>query len=223
MKRLCLIFFLVNLLSSTTNAFTHKDIISLFGLEPDEEIDTCENPCGENEVYVKNKRCSESCADGWQIALSSLDEAEKPSETDCERKKGCQCAQGYFRDKSGKCVDIYECPRPKCPKNQKWSDGEAHCSATCYDLKGRICLPIVIPGCRCKKGFVRLLEGKGCMPASKCTKEIAEAQFVSDLEELDIAGYLPEELDFLGKVKDLPYLNPPDDVEPVKSADKSSC
>ncbi|KAG8198783.1 hypothetical protein JTE90_007093 [Oedothorax gibbosus] len=91
---------------------------------------------------------------------------------------GCICDEGYTRGPDKKCIKIEECEEPEtqaipeaslaCPKNEVFSDCEAHCQKNCTNYKKPFACPkICVKGCVCDKGLVRGQDGK-CVVPKKC-------------------------------------------------------
>lgn len=118
----------------------------------------CKNNCPVNEVYSRCGAgiCEATC---W-----------KRPEPKCPCVQGCICAPGLVRDPNTyKCVPAKNCPLIKpgqCPKNEEWSKDLAGCQKTCNNREEKKCLPI--PGCVCKKGYIRSSVTNQCIPLAAC-------------------------------------------------------
>ncbi|XP_076163025.1 chymotrypsin inhibitor-like isoform X2 [Ptiloglossa arizonensis] len=55
----------------------------------------------------------------------------------------------------------------RCPRNEIWNECGSACPPTCKNPKPQICIDLCVPGCTCKRGFLRNNAGK-CVPPSAC-------------------------------------------------------
>ncbi|KAI5636359.1 trypsin inhibitor like cysteine rich domain-containing protein [Phthorimaea operculella] len=107
--------------------------------------------CDANEVY---RSCVPECPQDY----------EKPCPTtplpNC--KPGCQCKEGYKRDKDGICSPSPS-PKPPTPTPPTCPDNEYYYNCVPYCPPGRACSqaidPGCEPGCRCKEGLERNQKG----------------------------------------------------------------
>nr|UPQ64758.1 zonadhesin-like protein 2 [Plectrocnemia conspersa] len=115
---------------------------------------TCAPACGENEVYSEcgNNGCQNTCENP---TLSWV----------CKGicTPGCICAEGYLKDKNGKCVLPCHCG---CGENEVYSVcGNNGCQNTCENpTLSTICKGPCIPGCICAEGYLRDANGKCVLP-----------------------------------------------------------
>ncbi|CAH1644195.1 unnamed protein product [Spodoptera littoralis] len=88
----------------------------------------------------------------------------------------CYCDEGYARDENNTCIPIEKCPKPKCPKHERFVDcppavcAPQNCTQLgfpieCPDYSDSGCP--VPPGCICEHDYVRNSKGK-CVHKSKC-------------------------------------------------------
>ncbi|XP_063704630.1 zonadhesin-like [Culicoides brevitarsis] len=109
----------------------------------DWEQNSCKGP---NEEYTDcGSSCSEACSN---------------EDTMCPDvcQKGCFCRKGYKRHPlTRECIPEKECPTkpPSCKDpNEEWNENGNPCSEAC-DRAVKICNSDPIPGCYCKKGYLR--------------------------------------------------------------------
>ncbi|XP_063549068.1 zonadhesin-like [Cydia strobilella] len=146
------------------------------GLVYDQNTNRCVKPeqctkqCkGSHEIYI-------DCPAGQCKAKTCDDLVNPPG---CPRIKppcpgGCVCEDGYFRDKSGKCIPKEQCPSLQCKKkNERWSNcviGECVPRA-CEDVGYPVACPDIIGpcagGCTCIEGFVKNSKGD-CIDMKDC-------------------------------------------------------
>jgi len=99
---------------------------------------------------------------------------------------GCFCKEGYLRNEQGVCVRSETCgdvkPLDKTPifapickdSNEAFQQCKA-CDATC-DNPNPICHKTCVPGCACREGHVRGVDGS-CMPIEACQKLGNETEY----------------------------------------------
>ncbi|EGT32101.1 hypothetical protein CAEBREN_18217 [Caenorhabditis brenneri] len=112
--------------------------------------------CHGNETFTHCGPC-----DGFCTNLHPTCEVE------CDA--GCLCNPGYVRDSEGHCIKVEDCP-VQCGANEELNT----CYNACEDPKciasapGDLCpIPVeCVPGCACKRGFVRDPSGKCVKPAA---------------------------------------------------------
>ncbi|CAH0627257.1 unnamed protein product [Chrysodeixis includens] len=134
----------------------------------------CPPECPENEVYdICPALCPPlRCPTNYR-ALYRCPAPPKPGDPRC--KPQCRCADGFLRNKDGKCIPKAQCPR-KCPKNEIFDV----CPATCPPLECGVnkalirCAAPLKPGdpkckpsCRCADGYLRNKAGD-CVPEAEC-------------------------------------------------------
>ncbi|GFT53006.1 hypothetical protein NPIL_616831 [Nephila pilipes] len=123
--------------------------------------------CGKDEEYNKcGSYCPPTCLNRHPFCIQAC-------------IPGCFCQKGLVRNDKGKCVKPNDCPTgpggpsKQCKEDEVYYDECApSCQGTCdtYNKKNVFC-PRCLPGCWCKKGFVKNKEGK-CIPTSKCPSKV---------------------------------------------------
>ncbi|XP_077291437.1 zonadhesin-like isoform X2 [Arctopsyche grandis] len=100
-------------------------------------------------------------------------------------KKGCFCKAGYVRDEDWFCVLPKDCPPavpplPVCKKqNETYTVCGSNCPQTCANYeKPKRCSKICVPGCFCKKGYVKNYNNT-CVLIKECPPRTA-IPYVSD-------------------------------------------
>ncbi|KAH6943511.1 hypothetical protein HPB50_022419 [Hyalomma asiaticum] len=166
--------------------------------------------CGDNEVW---KRCvSGSCAE----ATCTKPVIGPACTDDC--RYGCYCADGFYRNAEGNCVELDECPqrrrnaaehlttrdtggvlqifkippdRQECGLNEVWKEcASGTCAeATCIKpIVGPICTDDCRYGCYCADGFYRNADGN-CVVFKKCPPQEPTAT-----QDLTTEGYRPHRM-----------------------------
>ncbi|GBP53683.1 Inducible metalloproteinase inhibitor protein [Eumeta japonica] len=121
----------------------------------------CAPKCPKNEVYstcIQAECRALNCNQlGESISCPKLD----PSKC----KKGCVCAEGYVRNKKGKCIPQDTCPEG-CGGDPNAKTGcSNYCGHSCsdYNKKGVFCpLFCIVNGCACKDNGDPNAEKTGC-------------------------------------------------------------
>ncbi|XP_035220585.1 zonadhesin-like isoform X2 [Stegodyphus dumicola] len=102
---------------------------------------------------------------------------------------GCYCKKGLFRNADGKCVTAEQCSKSEKPPTliqvaAKCRNDEifVHCGSACpptCENKGKTvpCTQQCVPGCFCKRGLVRSIDGK-CIHPGQCPNEGNEHQLI---------------------------------------------
>ncbi|XP_077290901.1 zonadhesin-like [Arctopsyche grandis] len=112
--------------------------------DPNEEVVSCPNPCPGG-----------TC--------------EAPAFANCKapcKIRGCQCKNGYVKDKTGKCILLSQC-RPTCGPYEIYVDDSPYVQETCATL-GKPVVKGSKPGCICVDGYVRdVINGK-CIKKTAC-------------------------------------------------------
>lgn len=127
------------------------------------QFQNCNNICPINEIFSPNtSQCQPTCySRNFEKVLFK-----------CDSGKGCECKDGYVRDQDTyKCIPMSSCKgKPTnntCPLNEIYSDCLAGCPQTCKtryrDYKCKC-----VPGCVCKRGFVRSDINFQCIPIKLC-------------------------------------------------------
>ncbi|EGT32070.1 hypothetical protein CAEBREN_20270 [Caenorhabditis brenneri] len=112
-------------------------------------------PCGgrENESFQLSKACEATCANPVQECLGD-----------------CVCNEGYVRNAQGNCVKSEDCSVVQCALNEVYTSCYQECEdKKCFpsDTDGLCGIPPeCVPGCYCKRGFVRTPQGKCVKPAN---------------------------------------------------------
>ncbi|GBP53676.1 hypothetical protein EVAR_36046_1 [Eumeta japonica] len=127
----------------------------------------CPPKCPKNEVYstcIQGECRALNCSQlGQPLACASVDADS------C--KKGCICAQGYVRDKKGKCIPQDTCPEG-CGGDPNAKTGcNNYCGDSCLDYNKTdvICTDIcTLNGCSCKDNYVYDSTSKKCVLPKDC-------------------------------------------------------
>jgi len=128
--------------------------------------DKDEKKCPHNQKYSECVPCLTVCGKGGKVMKEKCNRNCLP---------GCACPEELpFQTKKGKCVA--ECPakkgkdkKPKCPKNQKYSDCATACPLVCGEPAPQICTAACEAGCTCTKNRWLRADGK-CVKEKKCPK-----------------------------------------------------
>ena len=114
-------------------------------------------PCPTNENY---KECAFDCGPQCQFPapFCSLGAG-------CIA--GCQCDDGFKRDREGKCHEAKQCQTAACPRNEHWKMCGTKCEATCILPNPTCTKECVDAKCECLPDFVRNESG-ACIPVSEC-------------------------------------------------------
>lgn len=92
----------------------------------------------------------------------------------------CRCRKGFARDYEDVCIPVKCCPgNTVCPMNEEYDMRIPSCppQMTCDDLFDKVVtcgqdeIPTYIPGCRCKRGYVRLGTRYKCVLPNECCSE----------------------------------------------------
>ncbi|GBP53678.1 Inducible metalloproteinase inhibitor protein [Eumeta japonica] len=129
----------------------------------------CPPKCSENEYYstcIQAECRALNCSQlGMPIACPRVD----PSYC----KKGCVCAEGYVRDKKGKCIPQDTCPEG-CGGDPNAKTGcNNYCGNSCLDYNDPdvVCTDIcTLNGCSCKDKYVYDSNLKKCVLPEECDK-----------------------------------------------------
>lgn len=83
---------------------------------------------------------------------------------------GCFCKQGHLRNSNGVCVPANQCEQTlhRCGENEEYRQCKG-CDGTC-DHPNPMCPRICIPGCACKRGYLRAAQNGKCIPKEECPK-----------------------------------------------------
>ncbi|GIY28033.1 uncharacterized protein CEXT_724821 [Caerostris extrusa] len=122
--------------------------------------DECfELTCGlDEEWYDCKPKCHNTCPN---FARAS---ACQDNEDDCE--PGCFCKNGLIMDVDGSCVEPEDCEDPVCEGDEEETDCMDPCN-TCSMICHTCRMTMCHPGCDCKDGFKRDVNGT-CIHVSEC-------------------------------------------------------
>ncbi|XP_055949174.1 zonadhesin-like isoform X5 [Argiope bruennichi] len=163
------------------------------------EPEDCPQPtCNEDEEY---KECGSSCP-------PSCSNLGKNIICTKECSPGCFCREGLVRNDEGECVEPEECPQDEnpevttpavptdtCGANEEYKNCGTACPSTCANIgMDRICTLECVPGCFCKKGFVRNDQGQ-CVEPDDCPQRTCG----EDEEYKDCGSACPPTCSNLGK------------------------
>uniref|UniRef100_A0A0K0FZE5 Trypsin Inhibitor like cysteine rich domain protein n=1 Tax=Strongyloides venezuelensis TaxID=75913 RepID=A0A0K0FZE5_STRVS len=122
--------------------------------------------CPKNERFNK---CGTACP------ITCNNYYNQPKECTLQCVAGCECSEGYIRDKlTKKCVLPSNCSpdtKYECPKNAHFEKCSTACPITCsnYNNPPKYCTFQCRAGCACNEGFVYNEKTKQCVRSSECS------------------------------------------------------
>nr|QZP43462.1 zonadhesin-like protein 1 [Pseudoips prasinana] len=142
-------------------------------------INQCPKPqCGVNEIY---EECPDALCTPQYCSELGFPQPCPDIPDRCPGPPGCVCANGYVRNKKGRCIPKANCP--SCGGDPNAVSGCGVCQKRCSNYnKGpipcpRICL---INACNCRKGFVLDDNTGKCVRPEKCSPICGEDEVYSD-------------------------------------------
>ena len=87
----------------------------------------------------------------------------------------CVCIEGFILDSNSNCILPTECPpavpNTTCTKpNTEFTECGKACEPSCANPHPRKCPMVCIPGCKCKAGYLRDVNGN-CILPKKCPRK----------------------------------------------------
>ncbi|CAL1266709.1 unnamed protein product [Larinioides sclopetarius] len=150
-------------------------------VEPEECPQRNSEECGEDEKYYD---CAPSCG-------GTCDTYNKTAVILClPCGPGCWCNEGLVKNNEGKCIPPEQCDVPKgphklCGLNEIYYDECApSCRGTCETHDQNVECPECVPGCWCKKGYLKNQFGK-CVLERKCNMKQKIPQCPKDQQYYD--------------------------------------
>lgn len=131
------------------------------------QVKFCDKSCPVNEVFSRNvSQCQNTCFNQDFNQTSS-----------CTTAPGCVCINGYIRNQdSYKCIPLKYCldkrGSKQCAENEFYTDCDAGigCQKTCQ-TRNSVVKCRCVPGCTCRKGFIRSDVNYQCIPEKLCQSE----------------------------------------------------
>ncbi|GFR00049.1 zonadhesin, partial [Trichonephila clavata] len=117
----------------------------------------CPVQCGRDEQYYT---CTPSCK-------NTCENCTNPAARCTCGPPGCFCREGLVKRADGKCVSPNQCPK-RCGVDEEYYQCTPSCKNTCKNFRNQTALcQCGPPGCFCKRGLVKRVDGK-CVSPNQC-------------------------------------------------------
>ncbi|GFW45573.1 tissue factor pathway inhibitor [Trichonephila clavipes] len=145
-----------------------------------------EQVCGENEQF-------NACGTDCPLTCDNYDNPPRVCNMMC--RIGCECKEGFVRNRAGKCVKPEQCPRRAeqvCGENERYNGCGTACPLTCdnYDNPPKFCNLMCKIGCECEDGYVRSNDGR-CVRPEQCPQRAVEKNCEDKPESGMCMAYMP--------------------------------
>ncbi|KAH6923332.1 hypothetical protein HPB50_000417 [Hyalomma asiaticum] len=85
------------------------------------------------------------------------------------RSQPCVCQTGYYRDEeTNNCYDARRCGQCDSSKHERFNSCTNDCEPVCGKQVIQQCDKPCVPGCECKKGYIRKYKKGPCVPIQTC-------------------------------------------------------
>ncbi|GFR11833.1 tissue factor pathway inhibitor [Trichonephila clavata] len=145
-----------------------------------------EQVCGVNEQF-------NSCGTDCPLTCDNYDNPPRVCNMMC--RIGCECKEGFVRNRAGKCVKPEQCPQRAeqvCGENERYNGCGTACPLTCdnYDNPPKFCNFMCKIGCECEDGYVRSNDGR-CVRPEQCPQRAEEKNCEDKPESGMCMAYMP--------------------------------